>query len=249
MLLTHPKLILMALIAIFISSTIQAKEPDWSNYAALLNQYVSTSQHHSVQLNWIHYSQLKSDARWNKVVAQLETFSPDQLTNQQEQLAFYINAYNIMAIKTVVDNWPLESIKDVGNFIWPVWKRTAGKIGQTRTSLNEIEHEILRPMGEPRVHFAIVCASVSCPNLRNEPFTATNLNKQLDEQTAEFISNSKKGLYQDGNIIHVSQIFSWFEDDFSNEGGIKKFIARYRSISKEAVIQPDIPYNWLVNGG
>jgi len=246
--LIRQKFALIVLATIFISNTTQAKEPDWSNYAALLKQHVSIAEHHDVQLSWVNYSQLKVDARWNSVIAQLESFSPDQLTTRQEQLAFYINAYNIMAIKVVVDNWPLESIKDVGNFIWPVWKRTAGKIGQKEISLDEIEHEILRPMSEPRIHFVIVCASISCPNLRKEPFTASRLNTQLDEQTVEFLGNSKKGIYQDGNTIHTSQIFSWFEDDFSKKGGIKVFIARYRSISKEATIHPDIPYNWLLNG-
>jgi len=239
--------ILLSLMAMA-SGSLQAKEPDWSDYAALLKEYVTKGQRHGVQLNWVSYSKIKQDPRWPRIIKQLERFSPKQLTTRQEQLAFYINAYNIMAMKVIVDNWPLESIKDVGNMLWPVWKRVAGKIGGKEVTLNEIEHEILRPMGEPRIHFAIVCASTSCPDLRQEPFTAEELDSQLDEQTVNFLGNAKKGLNQNGNSIHVSKIFSWFEEDFGGERGVKAFIQRYKPLPEGSSIEADLPYDWRVNG-
>ncbi|HEC16825.1 MAG TPA: DUF547 domain-containing protein [Sedimenticola sp.] len=247
---TRPSIpfILMALVAILTSGPIQAKEPDWSDYAALLKEHVTTEQHHGVRLNWVSYGRLRQDPRWPRLLKQMEGFSPQNLSTDQERLAFYINAYNIMAIKVVVDNWPLESIKDVGNLLWPVWKRTAGRIGGKEVTLNEIEHEILRPMGEPRIHFAIVCASTSCPDLRKEPFTAAKLDEQLDEQAAGFLGNAKKGLRQDGGGIRVSKIFSWFEDDFGGESGVKAFIQHYRPLPAGASIQADLPYDWRLNG-
>jgi len=240
--------ILISLISTLIAGTLQAKEPDWSDYAALLKQHVTTEQHHAVQLNWVSYSKIKQDPRWPRIIKQLESFSPKQLATKQEQLAFYINAYNIMAMKVVVDNWPLESIKDVGNMLWPVWKRVAGKIGGKEVTLNEIEHEILRPMGEPRIHFAIVCASTSCPDLRQEPFSADRLDSQLDEQITQFLDNAKKGLNQNGNNIRVSKIFSWFEEDFGGERGVKAFIQHYKSLPKGSSIEAALSYDWRVNG-
>jgi len=240
--------ILVSLVSILISGSLQAKEPDWSDYAALLKQYVSTEQRHGVQLNWVGYSKIAKDPRWPRIIKQIETFSPKLLATDQERLAFYINAYNIMAIKVVVDNWPLESIKDVGNMLWPVWKRVAGKVGGKEVTLNEIEHEILRPMGEPRIHFAIVCASTSCPDLRKEPFAVDKLDSQLDDQVSQFLNNTKKGLNQKSDGIRASKIFSWFEEDFGGEPGIKKFIHHYKPLPEGSSIEADLPYDWQVNG-
>ena len=239
---------LSILMLFFLPGLLQAKEPDWSDYAALLKQHVKTERQHGVQLNWVSYSKIKQDPRWPRIIKQIENFSPAELVTEEERLAFYINVYNIMAMKVIIDHWPLESIKDVGNMFWPVWKRVAGKVGNREVTLNEIEHEILRPMGEPRIHFAIVCASISCPDLRKEPFTADKLSNQLDEQIVQFFSNPKKGLHQDNSNIHVSKIFSWFKEDFGGEKGVKYFIQHYNKQAEDLPIKEDLPYNWLVNG-
>ncbi|MGH8557393.1 MAG: DUF547 domain-containing protein [Methylococcales bacterium] len=105
-----------------------------------------------------------------------------------------MNSYNILAIKMVLDHWPVESIKDAGGLLNPVWNQRAGEIGGEPVTLGQIEHKILRPMGEPRIHFAIVCASVSCPNLYNQPYTAARLNTQLDEQVRGFSGNEEEGM-------------------------------------------------------
>ncbi len=235
-------------ISLLMATSLQAKEPDWSDYAALLKQHVTAEQRYDVQLNWVSYSKIKQDPRWSRIVKQLAAFSPKQLANDKERLSFYINAYNIMAMKMVLDNWPLESIKDVGNILWPVWKRTVGKIDGKEVTLNEIEHEILRPMGEPRIHFAIVCASISCPDLRKEPYTVAQLDHQLDEQVSQFFNNAKKGLNQKGSEIHTSKILSWFEDDFGGEKGVRKFIQHYKTLPKGSSIEADLTYDWRVNG-
>ncbi len=240
--------IFLLLVSFLITTSLQAKEPDWSDYAALLKQHVTTEQHYDVQLNWVSYSKIKQDPRWNRIVKQLEAFSPKQLVNDKERLTFYINAYNIMAMKVVLDNWPLDSIKDVGNMLWPVWKRTAGKIGGKEVTLNELEHEILRPMGEPRIHFAIVCASISCPDLRKEPYAVDKLDSQLDDQVTRFFNNAKKGLNQKGKEIHTSKILSWFEEDFGGEKGVKKFVHNYKALPTDSAIKADLSYDWRVNG-
>ena len=119
-------------------------------------------------LQAVDYAALKKDPRWKGVVRSLERSKPDALPSAEAKLAFWINAYNVLAIQTVLSNYPLDSIRDVGSFFSPVWKRQAGKIDGKAVTLDQIEHQILRPMGDPRIHAAIVCASRSCPSLRRE---------------------------------------------------------------------------------
>jgi len=148
----------------------------------------------------------------------------------------------------VVDHWPLDSIKDVGSLISPVWGKSAGSIDGETVSLDDIENKILRPLGEPRIHFAIVCASVSCPDLRNTPYTASNLNAQLDEQIQQFLSNADKGLRIGNESIQISKIFDWFGKDFKPVGGVEAFIRRYRSDLPQLPLKENINYDWDVNG-
>ena len=195
----------------------------------------------------VDYAQLKKSGQLQAVYQQISQFPVESLDSREEKLAFYINTYNILALKMVVDHWPLESIKDVGSFFSPVWGKTAGIIGGKQVSLDTIENDIIRPMNEPRIHLAIVCASVSCPDLRNEPYTAEALNTQLNDQTQSFLRNNKKGLRIDKKAIHISKIFDWFEKDFSEVGGVEAFIRQYRTDLPTIEFDADIPYDWTVN--
>ena len=100
----------------------------------------------------VNYRAIKNDARWKQVVAGLGESNPKMLRESDEKLAFWINAYNILAIDLVQNAYPIDSIKDLGSFFSPVWGAKAGTIGGRSYTLEEIEHEILRPMGEPRIH-------------------------------------------------------------------------------------------------
>ncbi len=228
-----------------------AMEPDWSLYQELLNQYLTpvsdATKSQGVALSWVDYSGLKTDAKFDLLLDQLAVFSPQQLRGADEQMAFYINAYNILAISLVRQHWPLNSIKQAGSWYRPVWKADAGLIGNLPISLDSIEHKILRPQGDPRIHFAIVCASLSCPDLRAEPYRATLLQHQLNDQASRYINNSTKGLQSRNNGVYLSKIFDWFEADFGGESEMVRWISRFR--------QPDLEqfagyldYNWSVNG-
>ena len=227
--------------------SVQAAEPDWDLYDNVLAKHVKQGAKDGVTLNLVDYQALANDKAFAQVIASIAEFDTAQLTNREEKVAFYINAYNILALKIVADNWPLDSIKDIGNFFKPVWKHDAGKINDRKASLDEVEHEILRKMGEPRIHFAIVCASVSCPDLRTEAFRANKLEAQLEQQSKSFLSNPMKGLQVDGRQVEVSKIFKWFEDDFEDHGGIVAFIKRYVDLPEDADVRPTIDYNWSVN--
>ncbi|MFA5924677.1 MAG: DUF547 domain-containing protein [Methylococcaceae bacterium] len=239
---------LMAFTALLmLSFNIFAAEPDWSSYALALKN-VSSGTKNNVKLALVDYQTLKENGKLEAAYQQLSSFPVKNLNSKEEKLAFYINAYNILALKTVIDHWPLDSIKDVGSLLSPVWGKPAGSIDGKTVSLDDIENKILRPMGEPRIHFAIVCASVSCPDLRNTPYTASKLNAQLNEQVQKFLTNADKGLRVGNESIQISRIFDWFGKDFKPAGGVEAFIRRYRSDLPELPLKEDINYDWNVNG-
>ena len=113
-----------------------------------------------------------------------------------------------------------------------------GVVAGKKRTLNEIEHEILRKMGEPRIHVAIVCASVSCPDLRAEAYTVEKLDSQLDDQLTLFLANPKKGLHIDKKgYLYMSSIFKWFAEDFETKGGVRKFLAPYAPKNRHGCAQ------------
>lgn len=224
-----------------------AEEPDWSVYRSVLN-HVRPGVKNGVSLMRVDYAAIISDGSLDKAYRALSDFDPNRLANREEKLAFYINAYNILALKMVADHWPTDSIKDAGSLFSSVWDKPAGELGGKTVTLGEVEHEILRKMGEPRIHMAIVCASVSCPDLRTEPYGAARLGEQLDEQTLNFLDNTGKGLRIEDQAIRVSKIFDWFEADFEVYGGVPAFIKRYKSGLPDLKIKANIPYDWAVNG-
>jgi len=230
-----------------IATQLPAAEPDWSDYAAVLAAHVAPGERNGVKLNLVDYAALRADPRFTAVVDLVQAWPLAQLATPQERLAFHVNAYNILALQLVAAHWPLDSIKDVGSLLKPVWKRPAGRLGGKTVSLDDIEHGILRKLGEPRMHLAIVCASVSCPDLRMEPYTAELLDAQLDEQVVRFLANDGKGLRVDGDTVHVSKIFDWFGEDFDALGGIDAFIRKHHSLPEGVAIDADIDYDWSVN--
>lgn len=240
------KSVLLAVGLLFSIWNVAAEEPDWSNYQAVLS-HVKPGQKNGVSLTLVDYPSIKNNNSLDKAYKEISEFNLDRLMTHEEKLAFYINAYNILALKTVIDHWPVDSIKDVGSLLSPVWDKPVGELGGKAVTLGEVEHKILRPMGEPRIHLAIVCASVSCPDLRNEPYTAAKLNIQLDDQTRRFLDNPGKGLIIEKDVIRVSQIFDWFEKDFAAEGGVTAFIKRYKTDLPDLKFKTNIAYDWNVN--
>jgi hypothetical protein len=228
---------------------------DFSSWDGLLKKYVDSKTINGVTLNAVDYKKLAADPAYTKLVQDLEAFSLSTLKTKDEKLAFWINVYNIMAAKMVLDNYPVKSIKDAGSLFTAVWKQPVGVVAGKERTLNEIEHEILRKMGEPRIHVAIVCASVSCPDLRKEAYTPDKLNSQLDDQMTLFLANPKKGLTVDDKkgYVYVSSIFKWFAEDFEPKGGVRTFIAPYSPEPLKASVKNDkltvyyLDYDWGLN--
>lgn len=228
---------------------------DFSEWDALLKKHVGTATIDGVVFNTVAYKSLKADFGYKRIVDGLQTASLDDLKTEEEKLSFWINTYNVLAVKVVVDNYPVESIKDVGSLFKKVWKRPAGVVAGKERTLNEVEHEILRKMGEPRIHVAIVCASVSCPDIRKEAYTPERLNEQLDDQVKKFLENTGKGMKIDGKKkrVYVSSIFKWFEDDFETQGGVTAFLIKYAAPAQQKNLKEYgkklkyLDYNWDLN--
>lgn len=199
----------------------------WDQYDALLSDYAKKGKLSEHNVTLVDFKKLQNDSRFHSIIRDLAEYPLDRLKTTEEKLAFYINVYNVLAMDMVSKHWPILRLKDLGHYFAPVWTHHAGVVGGKDFTLRELEHEVLRKLGEPRIHFAVNCASISCPNLRLEAYRAEMINEQLEDQTEEFL-NDRKGIYLKKNTVYLSKIFKWFADDFSEEGGIESFIMKYR---------------------
>ena len=182
-------------------------------------------------------TELNAYLDWLSKCKPSETWSKDQL------MAFWINAYNALTIKLIVDRYPISSIKD----IYSPWNIKVITIANKTLSLNNIEHDILRKMGDPRIHFGIVCASISCPKLQNEAFNTQNTNRLLNKASKEFLADSTKNELTI-DAAELSKIFKWFAKDFKQEGSLIDFLNKFADIriaSNATISFKD--YNWGLN--
>ncbi len=170
---------------------------------------------------------------------------PTDAWTRDEKLAYWINAYNAMTVDLILRYYPIESIKGIKK----PWHQRYWKLGEKWYNLDEIEHKILRKMNEPRIHFAIVCASFSCPKLQNEAFNALKLESQLENATKTFINDPKRN-YITPTKIEISKIFAWFDKDFlvNNTGSIIQYINRYSDVKiSQKTPKRFMNYNWDLN--
>lgn len=200
----------------------------------------------------VNYVGFRNDSvAFNKYLKLLSSHHPNSSWTRNEQLAYWVNAYNAFTIQLVSEHYPVESIKKIKNgipFINSVWDIRFIEIEGERYDLNNIEHNILHPVfKDPRVHFAINCASISCPNLLNEAYVSSTLDQQLNEATKRFLSDTNKNLILQDQL-QVSKIFLWFGKDFKQEDGIIGFINKYYplKVNKKAKIGY-LDYNWGLN--
>lgn len=177
--------------------------------------------------------------------------------NRDDQLAFWINLYNALTVRLVVDFYPVKSIQDIdlssGLFSSGPWDKKLIRIKDEMVSLNDIEHRILRPIWrDPRVHYAVNCASVGCPNLAAAPYTGANVEAMLNQAARDFI-NSPRGVRRTGDGLVVSKIYAWFSEDFGgSEAMILDHLSRYAETDTEVKILQtqdidDYAYNWSLN--
>ena len=189
----------------------------------------------------------------NRYLAQLSAVHPDDKSwARNEQMAYWINAYNAFTVKLIVQNYPVNSIKDIKKgiaFVNSVWDIKFIKIKGYTYDLNNIEHNILRPVfKDARVHAAINCASYSCPQLRNEAYTAEKLEGQLTDGMKKFLADPLRNKITPGKA-EISSIFKWFKGDFDRDGGtLIGFINKYSEQKISDKTEPTyLDYNWQLN--
>lgn len=234
---------------------------DYEDYGTILRTYVNAD-------GLVNYAALQANPKPLKdFVAKLGAVSPATYGawSEQEKIAFLINAYNAITLESIIDQNPLKnSIKE----IWGVWNlKNHTIVGQSRT-LDNIEHQILRKeFNEPRIHAALVCAAISCPPLRQEPYVGEKLNQQLDDQVRKWLSGTQ-GLKIDRaqNRVLISSIFKWFGEDWqktysandkfvgnNQERSVLNFVSNYVSPEDQKYLAQGnykldyLNYDWSLN--
>ena len=236
----------------FLSPFSQAQETkehgfDFSGYDSVLKTFVNEKA-------MVDYGKLKAQRR------QLDAFAGamNRLTSdtyekwsEKDKIAFWLNAYNGLTLKAIIDNYPIKSSffrsriypKNSIRQIPGVWKKISFKVMGRKMTLGHIEDGILRvKFDEPRIHMAMVCAAMGCPPLRNEPYQGDKLDEQLDDQTRRFLGNSAKfKIDRTKNTLYLSSIFDWFAGDFVIKYGPKKNIGKHDK-KESAVLNFVAPY-------
>lgn len=192
----------------------------------------------------VNYRGFQKDmSQLDEYLTLLQTKSPAENWSKNEKLAYYINLYNAGTVKLIVDNYPTKSIKNISS----PWDKKIVAIGDDTFSLGHIEHKILRKMNEPRIHFAINCASYSCPKLLNKAFLAATMDAQLETATRDFIGDATRNKIT-AEKVQLSEIFKWFKSDFTADGSLLDFINKYSTtkIASDVKIKYTA-YNWSLN--
>ena len=231
------------------TSTTEVSHQAWQQ---ILDTYLDTE--HDSGVNRFDYAAVtKADRQLlNGYLDALQEIDP-RLLSRDEQLAYWINFYNSLTVQVVLEEYPVESIRHIRFLSSPFgpWDKNLVKVNNQNLSLNDIEHEILRPIWkDPRIHFAVNCASIGCPNLIGEAFNAANSDELMEAAASDFINHSRGVEISGDSRVLLSSIFEWYGDDFGdNESEIMIYVRRYRHISDEIddITSFEYQYDWALN--
>lgn len=218
-----------------------------NNLDGLLKSYVKTVTKSGIQYNAVNYAAWGKDPRHAKVRDEILKTNANTLKSKDQKLAYWINTYNVLTIDLITSKNETKSIKNLGSVFKSPWKKFTWNVNGKNLTLDGIEHNIIRKLNDPRIHFAINCAAKSCPDLRREAYRANKLNAQLQHQVNLTLSNTSKGFRKgNGNSVQVSKVMDWFKEDF--KGGINKWLQPY----KKGVVNNNtkisfIAYDWSLN--
>ncbi len=239
----------------------QAHDPDavanvdHQAWAGLLTRYLVTD---TDGINRFAYGTVTADdrKRLNDYVAMLAE-TPISSHNRATQMAYWINLYNALTVNVILDHYPTKSIRDIdispGFFSDGPWGKKLVTIEGEDIALDDIEHQILRPIWQdPRIHYAVNCASIGCPNLQPEPFEASSLDRQLDQAAIDFV-NHKRGVSIDNGRVTISSIYRWFREDFGSSdqavlAHLKAYAAPILAMRLDGLTRiHDDDYDWRLN--
>lgn len=255
-------LVFMVLFSLPISASttsVSAKAFDHSTFHNVLQKYVNEN-------GYVDYSSLKAnrsdlDAYVDSLAQISPGNSPSLFPDKNSKLAYWINAYNAFTLRGVIDNYPTKSVRDVHalyGFFWRIKFNAGGK----KMSLRALENEIIRKFNEPRIHFAIVCASEGCPRLSREAYIGERLDGQLEAQAQKFINEERNVKFDaKANALHMSKIFDWFAEDFlvafpgeKDKKKVTEYLKPYLNNSRRQALDTFksakieyIEYDWRIN--
>ncbi len=226
---------------------------DHSSWDKLLKQQISTDASGLNLFDYAGFDESQSK-QLNQYIAALEDTPVNQLTKAQ-QIAYWINLYNAVTVQTIVNHYPVKSIKNIkfGLFSFGPWDEELVEVGDAELSLNDIEHKILRPIfKDNRIHYAVNCASIGCPNLQTDAFTATNAEALLQQAAKQFVNHPRGVEVKDDELI-LSSIYDWYAEDFGqNEEEVIEHLKQYAHTDLQLQLAEleeidDYQYNWNLN--
>lgn len=206
-------------------------------WGRMLSTYVS-------ETGQVNYAAWQKEAKaLDAYIEALQFHVPPAEAPKNQQMAFWINAYNALTVQLILQNYPLNSIRD----LYRPWKRKVFQAREQSYSLGDIEHRILRKMGDPRIHFAINCASASCPQLSREVYSSRRLDDQLQQAGIRFLNDPTKNEVT-GNRWKLSKIFLWFSGDFGGKKGKVEHIRALLELPEGNTPQLGYKkYDWRLN--
>lgn len=230
---------------------------DHEDFDKFLMTYISVDRQ---GLNRVDYSGV-SDADRALLEKYIGTLASTKISqfNRSEQMAFWINAYNALTLRVILEHYPVASIRDIdlseGFFADGPWDEKVLSVEGVALSLNDIEHRILRPIwNDPRIHYAVNCASIGCPNLVRNAYRSANLEEMLDQAAVTFV-NAPRNIEFISDELTVSKIYSWFAADFGgDDASILKHIRQYADDDLQDRLKSvsrifDYTYDWSLNDG
>jgi hypothetical protein len=247
-------------------AVVQTEQALHQQWQALVSQHVKPINHGSSSA--VDYAAMQQQrTQLQSYLKQLSSISQTQFDawDKASQLAFLINAYNAWTVEIILTKYPdIESIKDLGGLFSSPWDKSVIPLLGKNRSLNDIEHKLIRGSdryNDPRIHFAVNCASIGCPALLEEAYTGTKLEQQLDAQTKRFLADTSRN-YAKGDTVYLSAIFKWYGDDFTQgfagADSVETFLLLYpnalqlnaeqQAAAKKQQLDIDfLDYNWSLN--
>ncbi|WP_419857280.1 DUF547 domain-containing protein [Candidatus Palauibacter irciniicola] len=231
---------------------------DHGEWQALLDAYLITDDPSGVTL--VDYAKLRANAadraRLAGYIDYLQGLDPREYA-KDVQMAYWINLYNAVTLRVVVDEYPVESIKDIHEGLIPAtgpWRDIHANVAGHPLTLDNIEHDILRPIWrDARIHYGVNCASIGCPNLAPEPYTAENLERLLDQAARDYVNHPRGVTLRDETSGIVSSIYFWYQEDFGDsEAGVLEHLRKYAEGDLAEQLRDfdgslDHDYDWSLN--
>lgn len=234
----------VALAAVVLAgSPVSAQSIDHAPFDKVLRENVSDGQ--------VNYPGVQANPEFKRYVDALA--APAKLESKSDKLVYYMNAYNALAMQGIIDGLSPSGFLGRQRY----FKSKDWKLAGEEITLYNLEHKILRPLGDARIHFSIVCASRSCPKIRSESYSAAKLEAQMEDNARSFINDPTRNRFnKDKKTAEISEIFKWFAEDFNaGAGSVQKYIAKYvndaevaKALAAEQFKISYLDYNWNLNG-